>query len=324
MGVTVRSNFPELVKRQAYEYFFERYDGLEPVYPRLFEVMPSTRAFEQGTAAVGMGQLQEKPEGTPVRYRDPVEGRTWYIKMKTFADGFILSDEFLQDAGDARIESFIREAAASWGEAVRQTEEAACARLFNKGALAAGDAVAFDGTVPGVVQDPHPKFIYDGKPFFAADHASLAGSTYANFTESLALSVANLQTVWTALTVTNARNERDDKVKIAPDVLVVPQELEFTARTILNSTLLPGSPNNDINPVNAILEPVSWRYLEDADGWFVGQAKRGLRFYDRTPATIGVAQDPETKNWRVDIVRRFGVGVTNWRYWYAANVSDGA
>lgn len=322
MGITVRSNFPELVKRQAYEYFFERYDGLEPVYPRVFEVLPSTRAFEQGTAAVGMGQLQEKPEGTSIRYRDPVEGHTWYIKMKTFADGFILTDEFLQDADDGRIEGFIREAAASWGEGVRMTEEAACARLFNKGALSAGDAPAFDGTVPGVVQDPSPKFIYDGKPFFATDHASLAGSTYANLTASLPLTVANLETAWGAITNTNARNERDEPVRIAPNVLLVPQELEFTAKTILRSVLLPGSPNNDINPVSELLEPVVWRYLEDTDGWFVGASKRGLRFYDRTPPTISVTQDPETKNWRVDVVRRFGVGVTNWRYWYAANVAQ--
>lgn len=321
MGVTVRSNFPELAKRQAYEYFFENYDAQEPVYPRLFEVLPSTRAFEQGTAAVGMGALQEKPEGAAVRYRDPVEGHTWYVRMKTFADGFVVTDEFLQDSGDVRIESFIREAAASWGEGVRQTEEAACARIFNKGALSAGDAAAFDATIPGVIQDPHPKFIYDGKPFFASNHASLAGGTYSNHAASSALTVANLQAAWSAIANANAKNERDEKVKIAPDVLLVPQELEFAARTILNSVLLPGSPNNDINPVNAILEPVAWRYLEDADGWFVGQGRRGLRFYDRTPPTIGVTQDPETKNWRVDIVRRFGVGVTNWRYWYAANVA---
>lgn len=322
MGITVRSNFPELVKRQAYEYFFETYDSLEPVYPRIFEVMPSTRAFEQGTAAVGMGQLQEKPEGTSIKYRDPVEGHTWYVRMRTFADGFIITDEFLQDADDGRIANFIREAAASWGEGVRQTEETACARVFNKGALTAGDVQAFDGTIPGVIQDPYPAFIYDGDPFFSGSHTSLAGSSYANYTASLALTVANLETAWGSMTNTNARNERDEPVKISPNVLLVPQELEFTAKTILRSVLLPGSPNNDINPVNDLVQPVVWRYLDDSDGWFIGSSRRGLRFYDRTPPTISVTQDAETKNWKVDVVRRFGVGVTNWRYWYGANIAS--
>ena len=321
MGVVVRGNFPQLVKKDLYGYFFETYDSIDAVYPRIFEVVKSDAPYEQGTTAVGMGLLSERQEGEHIRFHDPAEGRNWYIRNHSYSDGFILSDELLRDTNDRKLTNLIQETARTWAESVRQTEETFCAQLLNQGAMTAGDP-AFNASIPALFDDPSGDLIYDSKSFFNADHRSLLGGSYNNYAASAGLDESNLSAAYQAVADTNAHNERDVKVKITPDVLLVPPALGFTAHKLLDSTLVPGGALNDANALKGLLEPIVWRYLSDTDGWFVGQAKKGLRFLDRESPIIDVWQEPETKQWKCTMTRRFGAGVTNWRFWRAANIAS--
>ena len=77
---------------------------------------------------------------------------------------------------------------------------------------------------------------YDGNPFFSASHSEGSSGTQSN-KGTAALTYANLQTAITAM-----KGIKDDKGKylnVAPDLLVVNQSDEWTAREILNSTYYP-------------------------------------------------------------------------------------
>jgi hypothetical protein len=51
--------------------------------------------------------------------------------------------------------------------------------------------------------------------------------------------------------------------------LLVPPDLYFVARTVLESVNLPGTANNDVNPVRGALVPVSVPNWTDSSNWYV-------------------------------------------------------
>ncbi len=81
--------------------------------------------------------------------------------------------------------------------------------------------------------------IYDGNPLFdATNHHNLGAA---------ALSSSAMQAGVTAMREqTNFANKR---IGLRPRYLIVPPELEFTAMVIVKSSGMPGSNNNDINPM---------------------------------------------------------------------------
>jgi hypothetical protein len=85
-------------------------------------------------------------------------------------------------------------------------------------------------------------------------------------------------------------------------ILYVPPQLEMLADRLLNSTLLPGSVDNDVNPIKRRrnIRILTNPYLTDQDAWFlVADAKEthGLVCVDRVGITAAPAmQDARTGN----------------------------
>jgi len=323
MGIMVGSNFPRALAQDLYEWYFEAYDAEETVYDKIIEVVPvDSGDGVKGTEVIGVSKLKEVPDGQEIPLTEPLEGWTWYIKFKTYKDQIAITDDMLSDLMGGKISGDLMEFARGWGEGVRITEEEAVARLFNTGTLTAGDRTAFDGSFTGE-DDPNPAFIYDGKPFFAPSGSGHpfkldASSVLGNLTESLGLDYTNIQTVYTAMSVTNARNERGDNIKIEPNLIVTNPNNRFVLDRILKSDYEIDNYGNK-NVIGNLFTPVYWRYLEDTDAWFMGVARRGIRFYDRMPPRITVYRDEKTDTWFAKVKRRFGVGVVQWRYWYGCN-----
>ncbi|MBN1882785.1 MAG: hypothetical protein JW885_11470 [Deltaproteobacteria bacterium] len=323
MGIMVGSNFPRALAQDLYEWYFEAYDAEETVYDKIIEVIPMDSGDGiKGTEVIGVSKLKEVPDGQEIPLTEPLEGWTWYIKFKTYKDQIAVTDDMLSDLMGGKISGDLMEFARGWGEGVRITEEEAVARLFNAGTLTAGDKPAFDGSFTGE-DDPHPAHIYDGKPFFAPSGSGHpfkldASSVLGNLTESLNLDYSNIQTVYTAMSVANAKNERGDNIRIEPNVIVTNPNNRFVLDQILKSDYEIDNYGNK-NVIGNLFVPVYWRYLEDTDAWFMGVAKRGIRFYDRMPPKITVYRDEKTDTWFAKVKRRFGVGVVQWRYWYGCN-----
>ena len=100
--------------------------------------------------------------------------------------------------------------------------------------------------------------------------------------------------------------------------LLVPVALEQTGRVIINSEMLPGTAQNDVNTLRGSFSVLPWRYLTDTDGWFLGAARRGIKFFDSGTPTISTsAPDPKTGSVTIRFATYAGGMVTDWRQWSA-------
>jgi phage major head subunit gpT-like protein len=302
-----------------YGYFWEAYPEVPPMYEQLFDVVQSDAAYERFTSAIGLGELLEKPEGEDIQADAPMESYTIVVKNRSFARLVRMSYETVKDA--QKVGNMVSTLVGSWGRMLPITKEKFYAKFFNYGAYTAGHDV-FNNTITGVITDASGALTYDGKAFFATDHPDRVGNSYANYTSSRSLTQANLETTWLTFHNTNNRDERGQIIALGADTLLIPPALRFTAQVILQTTLIPGSMDNDINVMRAIVAPVEWAYLTDTDGWFLGARKQGLMATNREDVTLDFWQDETSKDYFASIFTRFGGGVTNFRYWYACNISS--
>jgi phage major head subunit gpT-like protein len=327
-GVSVDvSQVSELVDNTGYPVLMESYEAAPLVYPSLGSIVdPADLASpfygEKGSVLEGMERFRERQDGQDIERSTFDTAYTWYQKCSQFARSITIPSRLLRSSDNlGKIGSLVTKAAAEWGEIARLQKEDHIAGMFQKGTLTAGSRQYFDGSFPGNV-DPNPTTIYDGLPWYDTAH-TLTGSagTYANHIVSAALSAATLQSALIAMTDTNAVNERGERILIRPDVLMVPPGLEYTARVVLNSGLLPGGSNNDINAVEGALQLVVNRALSDAasaSSWWIVQSGKGLRIADSGAPRMRTV---EHTNGDIEVIAEyeFGAAVTNWRYHYCAN-----
>ena len=101
--------------------------------------------------------------------------------------------------------------------------------------------------------------IYDGNALFTtgAPHSNLGAA---------ALSTAAMQTGVTAMR--EQTNFAGKRIGLRPRYLIVPPELEFTAMVVTKSAGVPGSNNNDINPMLGYVTPIVAPQLTNTSQWF--------------------------------------------------------
>lgn len=102
--------------------------------------------------------------------------------------------------------------------------------------------------------------IYDGSALFTT------GAPHSNLGTG-ALSTGNMQ-----LGITSMREQANyagKRIGLRPRFLVVPPELEWQAMVVTKSAGVPGSPNNDINPMLGYLMPIVSPQLSSATQWFL-------------------------------------------------------
>ncbi len=102
--------------------------------------------------------------------------------------------------------------------------------------------------------------IYDGSALFTtgAPHSNLGAA---------ALSTAAMQSGITAMR--EQTNYAGKRIGLRPRFLVVPPELEWQSMVVTKSAGVPGSNNNDINPMLGYLTPIISPQLASATQWFL-------------------------------------------------------
>ena len=321
------SNVPELVEKEGYALMLDEYAAQPVVYPLICKVepIPDSEIYgTKGAVLTGLGRPIQIRDGQEVPADDIKSGYTWYLQGRTFGRRLDLPYDVIR-ASDAvgRITGMVREVTGGWGKAFALEKDDMIADMFQKGTLTAGDVSLFDGTFPNET-DPYPGVVYDNLPWFDTAHTISGGTqTFSNHDVANALTTANLQTALTRMRVTNAKDERNLRVRIAPNVLLVPAgAMGFTAKVILHSAQLPGSANNDANVVQGALEPIEWQALDDtasANAWWLGEKGQGILVRDEGPPKLAFVEDGLKRQISVVAVSHFGAAVTNWRYWYNAN-----
>ncbi|HTK10284.1 MAG TPA: Mu-like prophage major head subunit gpT family protein, partial [Ktedonobacteraceae bacterium] len=109
--------------------------------------------------------------------------------------------------------------------------------------------------------------IYDGSALF------LAGAPHNNL-GSTPLSTSAMQTGVTAMR--EQTNYAGKRIGLRPRYLIVPPELEWTAMVATKSAGVPGSPNNDVNPMLGYVQPIVSPQLTSATQWFLAADPREI------------------------------------------------
>lgn len=102
--------------------------------------------------------------------------------------------------------------------------------------------------------------IFDGSALFTS------GAPHSNLGSS-ALSTAAMQTGVTAMR--EQTNMAGKRIGLRPRYLVVPPELEWSAMVVTKSAGVPGSANNDINPMMGYVTPIVSPQLSSSTQWFM-------------------------------------------------------
>ncbi len=100
--------------------------------------------------------------------------------------------------------------------------------------------------------------IYDGLPLFHADHGNIGSDP---------LSETSLGAAFTSMRT--QASEKGNTLLIKPGFLLVPPELEFMAKKLMRSKLVPGAGTNDANVLKGLVEVVVDPLLADPDNWYL-------------------------------------------------------
>lgn len=331
------SDITNMVTTTGYPVIASRYSRQRLFFPLISQVVSVDPNTGAGTSdgllghresdLVG-GSAAEVEFGQPIQafsagngYLRQMKGRKFGGTLKLPREAFATPQAQLTIGG--RIERFLDSTTLS----IIRLKEQLVADIYQKGTLATATAAStavFDQSFEGAAWSPGG-MSYDGKPFFAASGnghpIKLGSSTYVNLTVSSALTSSNVQTIQTTMQSTNGVDERGNRILVVPNVLLVPPGLEHSAKVIVNSALVPGSGNNDVNTLQGMFGVVSNPYLtDDSDAWWM--LDTGLN-----PVKVMDSGEPIIKVWEEDggatvcisAHSYFGAAPWDWRGAYCNN-----
>ena len=287
----VQGTLSELLAPGLNEVFNTAMNEAPSVWESLFNSNTSNRAWEEDISWTGFEPFQEYGELEDIDLRGVAQGpKTRYVHRK-WGLGYQISQEAIDD----NLYGTTTEFPAQLARAYRATKETIAATVFNTG------FTTFVGA--------------DTKALFATDHTLYgpAGGTQANtFGTTRALSHTALKDAM----INMKRNKADDNIfsPVTPAILLVPDQLEFTAREILQTTGMPYSADNTINAIQNSLQIVTWSYLTDTNDWFLlaPKAQTKLKYWDRWSLKHVMKDNEDNQSMRHLSYARFSFGFSHW------------
>jgi phage major head subunit gpT-like protein len=146
----------------------------------------------------------------------------------------------------------------------------------------------------------------DGKEMCATDHPNVAGGTYANELSTAAdFSETSLEQAM--IDLAKLTDDRGNRINISAHTILVPPDIQFEVRRLLESQGRLGTANNDTNLHNGSLKMVVNPYLTDTDAWFLrtSMSEDGPVCVQRQAATFSMDNDFDTDNAKFKVVARF-------------------
>lgn len=261
------------------------------IFSRIIKVLNSTRAYEEDFAQSGFGPLVEKGELERTVLDEPFKlGGVRFIH-KSFALGFVISEEMRDDDQYTLSADLSR----ALGRSARYTAELYGHDVLNNGFSAA-------------------KYVgRDGKALFANDHPIMGGAAVVDNLGAADLDEASLGAAFEAFQL--AVDERGMFVEAMPTTLLIHPSNILNARKLLESASLASSGNmGEINPLQGMFRIVSSPYLTDPDAWFVlGDPQDiDIRFYWRKRMDTKTWDDDDADGTIHKVKQRHSTGFGNW------------
>jgi hypothetical protein len=269
------------------------YDQYDREHEQIFTMETSDRAFEEEVMLSGFGAAPTKSEGSAVTFDDAQEVYTARYSMETIALAFSITEEAIEDNLYDRLASRYTKALA---RSMSQTKQVKAASVLNN---------AFDSTVTGG----------DGLELCSAVHPLANGNTFRNELSTAAdLNETSLEQA--LIDIAGFVDERGLKVAVRGMKLIIPKELQFTADRLLESTLRPGTADNDVNAMrNMGMLPEGYavnHFLTDTDAFFIiTDAPNGLKGFNRSAVRTSMEGDFDTGNVRYKARERYAFGFSD-------------
>lgn len=280
------------------------YNEFPVEYTGLFESESTSRAFEEYAQFTGLGLAAVKREGAGVTYDDMTQGYVTRFVPVNYALGFAVSKEAVEDG----ISGIVSKKRAKYlAFSFRQTKEIVGANIYNR---------AFSGSYTGP----------DGVSLIDTAHVNFTGGTYSNQLSTNAdFSEAGLEQM--CIQIAGATNDRGLKIKLMPNKLIVPYQLEFEVERVLGSMYRPGTSDNDVNAIKSLGKFPGGvcisHYLMDTDAWFCRTNIKddGMLYFSRKKIEFTTDNEFDTENAKFKATERYCFGYGDPRALYASQGS---
>lgn len=293
-----RATFAELydnLDRDVFTLLGKEYKEQKPIWRQIYRLKESNRRSEDVMTVTGMGDVQERTEGTAFPTDIVQVGYTKQYIHTGFGLAFEVTIEALEDDRYDVLAEYARWLMFS----ARVVEEKRAALPFNNGFTTE--------TTP------------DGLSVFNSAHTLKGGGTARNVLATA--SDLSFTALVTALTDWQRQTlfESGQFMQAAENlILYVPPELEFLGHRLVASSGIPESADNDVNAVKALrtIKVIKNVYLTDTDAWFLldGNKNHGFCSYTRIPIQMLPAMtDVQTRNRHYPLRFRRSWGVNWWQ-----------
>jgi len=247
MAVTMtRDNFAKLISPLHQKFFIDQYKELEEQFSKIFTVENMTMKSETEVIEGAFGLWDKSTEGSTIDEDSMSEGPTITYTADRFTKGYEMTWELIQDDFRNVLQGKGKGGSAqALGKGLHATVETQATSVLNSGFSNTG---------------------YDGVALFSASHPLIDSASTCSNLLSGALTDANLKSGIT--TMRQTVDEAGVQIACKPKKLIVPNELEFTAKQILMSVNVAGEMSNTKNTLPS-LELLVMDYLTSATAWFL-------------------------------------------------------
>jgi Mu-like prophage major head subunit gpT len=299
MSVINSGSFAKALWPGVNAWYGKAYDEFPVEYTSLFDKSTSTKAFEEDVGISSFGLAVQKGEGAPISYDSERQGFITRYQHGVYALGFVITREMMEDD---QYDVVGKRKAEGLAFSMRQTKEIIGANVYNRG---------FNAAYTGG----------DGVSMFSLVHPNIAGGTFANQIAVAAdLSEAALEQA--CIDIAGFTNDRGLLIAVRPETLIIPRQLMFEAKRILNSDQRVGSDVNDLNALKTmgIIPKVAVNhYLTDTDAWFIRtNVSHGTKYFERRADAFEMDNDFDTENAKFKATARYAFGWTDPRGIYGS------
>ena len=259
-------------------------------HKEIYETEKSERSFEEETKLSGFSAAPVKAEGTAISYDNAQEAFTARYNHETIALGFSITEEAIEDN---LYDSLSGRYTKGLARAMAYTKQVKGAAVLNNG---------FNSSYVGG----------DGVSLFNTAHPLVNGGTNSNTpTTQVDLNETSIEAA--VIQISGWTDERGLLIAAKPKKLIIPPQLMFVAKRLLDTELRVATNNNDINAIKqmgAIPEGYTVNhFLTDPNAWFLTtDVPNGLKHFVRTPLAQSMDGDFDTGNVRYKARERYSFG----------------
>lgn len=290
-GTMTSGSLPRLQQEGVKRVFDQANKAWEPIYTKIYDVDSSRKAYEVFVQTSNMGLAAVKGEGADIEMDSTKQLWTPKWIHTPYGKGFVVTRE----AKDDNLYGYYKKGARALAHCMNVTREVRSHILLN---TAFSTSSAMTGG--------------DGVAVCATNHPNGHGGTYSNrLPVDANFSPAALEDMLKL--IMRAKDDRGLARKLMPKKLIGHTDQMFDFERVLNSNLMPGTANNDLNALRGTISGgyVLSPYMDaNTKSWFIKtDAEDGLIFMNRVDIEFDEDKAFLNQNSRYAAYMRFSTGI---------------